>query len=705
VAVGVDLLVRRRGRQLLEAVIALLAAAGLLTLLSVYVVQLGPDWLQLALSGSTLATDDPFLPLFGGLVAFLTVARTLARPRWSAVSVVVAVSLMLVSFISGGLTIAGILVSLLLGWMSGLAIRYALGTPTTRPAGARVAATLQGAGFDIVLLQAQESTEFGRRYLATLGGEGGHLHVVVLDRDLEGAGLATALWRSLRLRTSVREANVNMRRGLEQRALLAYAAEVGGVASPPLVLTSEVGPDSALLAYTWLPGRRFSEIPADHISDADLRAAFETLRRLQQARIAHRGLCAGNLLRRADGTVAVLGVGGGAVAAGDVALRIDIAELLATTAVLVGPERAIAAGVDVLGMDGVSRALPVLQRVALSVPTRRALRQHKGLLTQLRDALIEMRPDGAVEQIQLQRVRPKTLVTIILGSIAGYVLLSQLASVNLVELFSTANWGWVGIALVCSAITYLAAAVSLQGFVPERLPFIPNVGAQLAASFATLITPPTLGAVAINLRFLQRQGVHPGLATASIGANQATAFVVHVALLLVAGVAAGTQSDLTFSPPGAAIVALAAGAAVSLALLAIPAVRRGIRRRVGPVLRQVGPRLLTVVQQPRKMAEGLGGLRVRVRGRPERVRYRGGVPDRLRGRPGRAHAGRPGRGRGRAGGGPHGRWPGRRSGGLLSPHVPLLDLLAPDGARLAVVQRHAAPGPALARIATWSGSV
>jgi uncharacterized membrane protein YbhN (UPF0104 family) len=219
-----------------------------------------------------------------------------------------------------------------------------------------------------------------------------------------------------------------------------------------------------------------------------------------------------------------------------------------------------------------------------------------------------MGPDGAVEQIQLERVRPKTLLTIIAGSVAGYVLLSQLASVDLVGLVRNAEWGWAMAALVFSGVTYVAAAWSLIGFVPERLRLIPTVGAQLAASFATLITPPTLGAVAINLRYLQRQGVHPALATASIGAAQAAAFVMHIVLLVLFAVAAGTSSDLTFEPPRVVIVAAAAAVTVSLGLLAIPGIRKRITGRVGPVMRSIGPRLLTVVQQPRKLAEGVGGL-------------------------------------------------------------------------------------------------
>jgi glycosyltransferase 2 family protein len=42
-------------------------------------------------------------------------------------------------------------------------------------------------------------------------------------------------------------------------------------------------------------------------------------------------------------------------------------------------------------------------------------------------------------------------------------------------------------------------------------------------------------------------------------------------------------------------------------VLAVPAGRRLLRARVAPLVGQVIPRLLEVVQQPRKLAEGVGG--------------------------------------------------------------------------------------------------
>ena len=56
------------------------------------------------------------------------------------------------------------------------------------------------------------------------------------------------------------------------------------------------------------------------------------------------------------------------------------------------------------------------------------------------------------------------------------------------------------------------------------------------------------------------------------------------------------------------MIGVVALAVVALALLAIPAVRRLIVKRVQPTLKEVVPRLVTIVQRPYKLIEGIGGI-------------------------------------------------------------------------------------------------
>ncbi|MDP2014501.1 MAG: lysylphosphatidylglycerol synthase transmembrane domain-containing protein, partial [Actinomycetota bacterium] len=605
IAASISLVLRKRLRQLLDSLLASLFTIVFLTLLAMFVSRIDSPRLLTALTGAASSGGASTAPILGGLIAFITVARLMGRRPWSVLSLIVIGSVATVTVLSSAIALAGMLISITIGWGVGLIARYALGTPTSRPSGVVVAQALERGGLPVISLVAQDTTRRGRRYQAVTRS-GAVLRVTVFDRDMEGAGLATAAWTALRLREDQVNGRANMRRMLDHAALTSYAAQVAGAPEPRLLLASEINTDSYVLAYEYIAGTSFAEV--DELTDADLEQAWRALRTLHEHDISHRSLHAEHIIRSNDDSVWLVGQDTGSVAATDVAQRIDLAEMLCTLALLTGAERAISTGRTVLGVAGLSRALPALQSVALSAPSRKALRKHKDLLVELRNSLIEIEPDAEVEPIQLQRFKVRTLVLAVVGTVAAYVLLSQLANVDLLQLIRTADWRWALGALIFSLITYVAAAWSLSGFVPERLSLVRTVLAQLSGAFATLVSPPTLGSVAINMRFLQKAGVHPALAAASVGVSQVMAFIMHMLLLLAFGLAAGTQADFTFQPPKIVVIAVVVIAVIIVAAFAIPQVRRVTHERVAPLLREVGPRLITVAQRPMKLIEGIGGV-------------------------------------------------------------------------------------------------
>ena len=606
---GIDLLVRKRGRQLLEALGALFVTVAISILLSALLIAHGSPRLVVAITGAAASEQrSAFNAIVAGLVAFITVSRLVGRGRWTIASALTVSAIAIGAVTSGTWTATSIGLSLLLGWAIGLSVRYVLGTATTRPSGLAVASTLEKAGFPLTLLRANKSTARGRQYDAhTTRDE--HVRVVLFDRDLEGAGLAAALWNQIRLRTDPTNAGFSMRAQIDHSALMSYAAHSAGAPVPELLLASDVGPDASLLAFEEIHGTSFAEAEPGTISDNDLVSVARAVRILHGDHIAHRSLSPDHMFKDADGKIWLTGMQYGQIAAGDVENRIDLAEMLCSFALLTDANRAVAASVKVFGADETARALPALQLVALSPETRRRMRKNKDLLVQLRDAVIELRPSAAEAQpLDLRRIKPRTLLTIVAGTVAAYVLFTQLANVNIVELLQTANWSWAFVALILSFLTFVGAALSLSGFVPEDLKHVHTFMAQLAASFATLVSPPTIGAVAINVRYLQKSGLHPALASASVGVSQVFAFFIHIGLLFITGIAAGQAMEHSFTPPKWAIIAIVVLIGVAGFLLLLPAVRKLIRERVQPILAEVGPRLLTIAQRPAKLAEGIGGI-------------------------------------------------------------------------------------------------
>lgn len=611
VGVSVDLLLRGRGRVVFEAAVAFLLSTIVMTLLAAYVLSAAGDGLWFALAGRNEHSALALHHFLTGAVAFNTVARVRERGRAGLLAAFTVGASALTFFLAGGTTAVMLAIELLIGWGSGLLVRYVFGTPTSRPSGLQVAEAMGRAGFEVSILRATASTERGRRYTArTLDGR--RLHVAVYDRDLEGAGFLTSWWRSLRVNDPDAIAGMSMRRSLDRAALIGHASKAAGVPVPSLLFARAIDTDACIIGFEFIEGSTLARVAeaGETVDDATLVSAWQALASLHDAAIAHRSLSADHLVRDREGKVWILHPASGAIAMSDLQERIDLADMLVTLAIVSSPARAVATAVHALGTQRIARVLPALQRFALAVGTRRELRAHKGVLGALRDEVLALTPahEQPAQQVSIERLSPRQVFTIIAGLTAAYLLAGQLAQVDLGSLLRTADYAWVLVAAVAAALTFLGAAMALEGFVVERLGLARTFLAQLAAAFATLVSPPALGAVAVNVRYLNRAKVPAAAAGASVAVSQVLAFLVHVALMFLAGVAAGTSQNFTFDPPRWMVIGIAAAVVVIGLMLPLPAVRGWLLTRVRVSLAPVVPRLAMLAQTPRKLVIGIGGM-------------------------------------------------------------------------------------------------
>jgi len=324
--------------------------------------------------------------------------------------------------------------------------------------------------------------------------------------------------------------------------------------------------------------------------------------------VAHRGLSLDHLLLDEQGAAGLSATGTGDIAAADLSLRLDVAQLLTTLALLVGPTRAVASGVSSLGSQAIVRALPLVQAVAMGTSTRAALRTHKGLLRSVREHVLELAPEGEPsEPIELRRLTPRTLVTVLGGGIAAYVLLTQLAQVNVGQVLARAQWGWALGVVGFTALTIAGASLVITGAVTARLSFVRTYLTQLAVAFSGLVAPSAIGNIALNMRYLQRAGVEPAVAGGSIGLAQLAQFSSYFVLLLGSSVLAGTGPRASFTPPLPAVIGLIVLAAMLLLAIAVPAGRRQVVNRFLPLVRRVVPRVVAIFQDPRKVVTLFAG--------------------------------------------------------------------------------------------------
>jgi glycosyltransferase 2 family protein len=291
-------------------------------------------------------------------------------------------------------------------------------------------------------------------------------------------------------------------------------------------------------------------------------------------------------------------------------MDLDVAELLASLALLVGPDRAVASAAAVIGTADLAAAVPLLQPLALSAATRRDLAARKGLLTQTRSAAAARSGRAAEELARIQRVKPQTLLTVAAAAGAFYFLLPELAKASgSWQTVLAANWAWFLVVLAASALTYVASAISLAGCVTIRLRFWPLLATQFASSFINRVSPSNVGGMALNARFLQKSGVAPAAGVSAVGVNALAGAVVHLALIAVFFTAARRGLSGTIKLPSESQVLLIVGVVVAVVSL-ILATRRGRQFAVGkilPALRSSLANLREVAQRPGKLTLLFGG--------------------------------------------------------------------------------------------------
>ncbi len=615
-ALALRQILRRQLRQLAEAVatglLAAVAAAVANALLHTSSAQVLYDAITMARPGvSHLPPLDPGL---AGLAAYTTIIGLSGRPRWRAAVWLTVCTYSLVSLVASQTTVLALAITLLGGRAIGLGVRYAAGYQTRRPPAEEIARALAPAGCRIAAMRRLPGNDIGsRRYAATMR-DGSQLDITVFDRDQQAAGLLYRLYRSLRLQAQVsRTALLSVDRLVERRALMSYAAAQAGVRAPRLRAAVRAGPEAIVFAYEHHPGSTLAELRPGP-DDAQLRAAWDEVLRLHQHQVTHRSLTADRLLLTGDGNVMLLGLGNGDVAASDLQLRLDVAQLLAELALLVGPDRSADVALAKVAAAELAAVVPLLQPVALHRATRTALRHHRDVLPALRKRLLGAVESDDARPVQLERIRARTLVTLIAAVAAVYLLAGQLAKVRIGPLLRSADWRWSLAALGLSAVTYLGAAWSLSGFVLERLRLTRTLLVQVAGSFVTLVTPAAVGGAALNIRYLRRSNVSAADSAASVGVSQLVAFTLHLSLLVIfaaitgtATAITGTASNSSLQPPRWVFFVIAGLVAVGLAVLAAPPGRQLLRARIAPMLGQVIPRLLDVAQQPAKLAMGIGG--------------------------------------------------------------------------------------------------
>ncbi len=578
----VALLATRRFKLALLLVAAsLLAGAGMLAADALVLDRELSQLLDELAADNEGALVDPSFPDSGAVAsttALVTVAgpflsRRWRRALWWAVGVLVLLRLLAVAHPAFDFVMAfGV------GIFTGSALLLLFGSPRAEPGPTELLDALRVAGYHPRRLRRpDDQPDDELRYEFDEGGDAVH-DISLWTADQRDADLLARLYRRIRYRASeVGEPYSSIKRRVEHEALVMTMADRAGVRVPNVERIVTTAGGSAFLVTTAGDVRAATE--EDLSTPGLLDDLWRQVGALHRAGVAHRRLALEAMQVDAEGRVRLTDFDAARTAPKQRERSRDIAALLTETARVVGPEAAVDAAIRTLGPDLIAPSLRMLQPLALPPTTRDRVKGDDSLLDDLRDEVDRATDQPGLDLADLERIKPRTVLIIVASTLAFYSLLPQLANLgDTFEAFGNAQIPWIAAVVVASMMTYVFAATSFQGAVADPIPFVPNLRAQVASSFAGLVGPGGAGGFALTTRFLERVGVGPAESGASVAVNAVGGFVVHVIMMIGFFVWAGNAELGGFSLPDSSTLLL-----VIAGLLTIV----GLLLLVGPVRRRV----------------------------------------------------------------------------------------------------------------------
>jgi glycosyltransferase 2 family protein len=505
---------------------------------------------------------------------------------------------------------SSVLGALALGLGSAATVRLIFGTAAGVPPTTDVEAALASLGVDVADLRPSLRQQIGSAEYVGHDSHGEPLKVRVLGRDAQDTQWLARRWRALAYRDPPRSVAVGRVEQVEHEALATLMAAQAGVRAPAVV-TSALGPSGDAIVVTRQPDLEPLETKApEDVSDELLEQLCQQVNRLHAAGISHNRLNAGNVLV-VHGEPMLVDFSAATLGAPQSALDIDVAELLVASTVLVGPDRALKNAVAAGWGDSVGRALPYLQRGALTPHLRDLARAHEVDLKQLREAAATATGQEAPEAAPLRRIKAKDLLLTAALVFGAYLLISKLASIGfgtIAHELRQADIAWFVVALILAQLTFIASGISVRGAVMTPLPLLPCVVLQSAIKFINLTVPSSAGKIGMNLRFLQRLGTPLPEAVAAGAVDEASERVVQAALFLLVlpfvHVSLDTSQFQVAGPSRRLVLALGIGVVAGIAIvLGVPK----FRARVVPPARQALRGLWTVARNREKRLELFGG--------------------------------------------------------------------------------------------------
>jgi uncharacterized membrane protein YbhN (UPF0104 family) len=520
----------------------------------------------------------------------------------------------------------GVLAGLVVGVAAGAITHLAFGSPGGRPSTDQVHDALADLGVEVVDVSDAVVQVPGVALFDADTPDHEELLVKVYGRDAWDGQFLASIWTAMWRRGERPHLGAGRLALVEHEAVATLLAERAGVPVLPVVAVGRSVDGDAVLVNE-VSGKPLSHLPASAVDDELLRATWASLVSLHECDIAHGRVDSERLVLRDDGTVALGDLGEAVVAATQGDILTDRARLLVTTAVLTDQDRAVAAALDVIGVDGVSEMLPYLQPAVLGRATRRAVADGEWKLDDLVQAAVTATGVERPDPEKIQRVTWKSFLLVVGIGVLTYFVISKLLNVDFSAIWdelASANWAWLTAALLLAPTVQMAMAFSTLGATTARLRYGPVLLLQYAIQFIALTLPSTAARLALEVRFFEKFGIAPGAAISMGMIDSFSGFVVQVlllAIILLSGLPGFTSSVTGQSSSSSDSSTGPSTLEVAVALVVLGLIITLVVPRLRARLFAFGPRVMaslreqagefrgaiSVLRSPRKVSMMLGG--------------------------------------------------------------------------------------------------
>ncbi|UDY34443.1 lysylphosphatidylglycerol synthase domain-containing protein [Dermatobacter hominis] len=492
-----------------------------------------------------------------------------------------------------------------LGVVCGAAVALLFGTPDTAPDRQELIDGLARSGIQIADIAPAAVDARGSTPWLGSTTDGRKVFVKVLNQDNRSADLMFRMFRALFLRnTGDERPTSSLRRTVEHEALLSLRATAAGIPTPELLTVSDIGNDAMLLAFVAIDGDSLDRVPDDEVTDELLDEVWRQVVDLQDHGIAHRDLRLANIFSASDGRLYLIDFGFAELAASPLLLATDLAELIGSTAPVVGVQRSVDAAERAVGPHGLARAYLRLQPYALGGATRAALKESE-LLEPLRVAVEDRahipEPDyhGTVPRSVWPAVALFGLAVATMAGIAYGVTRDE-------PLAGVAQWDQLGWTVFAALAVMAASTAAFVGSLRDWISLRHVVLSRLAATATDAVAPFHTGSVATRVQFLRANGIDTSSALGSVGVAVVGRVVAQVAMLYLAIRLSGRDGsiDVESDDVTVGVVALVVVAVLLLAATALlPWARRSIARSVVPPVRQWVHGFRALTGHPTRLAQ------------------------------------------------------------------------------------------------------